>query len=280
MLHSAAFMWILLCKGIAVNNKHSLRDGQPAFDGGVAIDEPMTWEFLCNRVNNGEYENEWDECKQMDELKSQQTLLEIASNGTHGPGDVQWTMTQLVLLAGGKGDPERFAGLDTSNGGRQFSEERWLVFLDPLLDAAEATTPAQQRQWWLSAEGEHTRWLARGGDLLCLLKSVDALAAPTSASASAAASLLASAAPAQTRRRSARLAGLTPATPMTTSIMSNELTLDVVQRMARLPTVLQRIVVSFARPTLAESISRLFAEHACGGVWDQAAFNTIVDPDC
>eukprot|EP00976_Prorocentrum_cordatum_P097505 1191018-Prorocentrum_minimum.AAC.1 len=98
-------------------------------------------------------------------------LLELASNGTNHDPSGLWSLTKLVLLAGGTGDPVSTAG-ECIVECVEYEPERWTVFLEPLLAAAGATTPGERRAWWLSGAGARARGLARGGNFLILLENV------------------------------------------------------------------------------------------------------------
>eukprot|EP00240_Pyramimonas_obovata_P009424 CAMPEP_0118941174 /NCGR_PEP_ID=MMETSP1169-20130426/33260_1 /TAXON_ID=36882 /ORGANISM="Pyramimonas obovata, Strain CCMP722" /LENGTH=81 /DNA_ID=CAMNT_0006885857 /DNA_START=70 /DNA_END=312 /DNA_ORIENTATION=+ len=75
-----------------------------------------------------------------------------------------WTLTKLVLLAGGTGDPAATAGQEPCvvSGGCTYADTRsTTMFLEPLLAAARATSPGRRRAWWLSGAGARARGRAR-----------------------------------------------------------------------------------------------------------------------
>ena len=48
-----------------------------------------------------------------------------------------------------------------------------------------------------------------------------------------------------------------------------------VEEVAKLPQALRVMIVKLARPSLKDAITQLFRTHACGGDWDEAAFQAI-----
>jgi hypothetical protein len=247
--------WFLLSLGVQVNKCVHYGESMAVFAGGRAL-EP-DWRSNLNEKDLYEKLNKvslWETDygqRQMSLFEAQfaegsptfgaENLLETASCEC---GDNNWVLVKLMLLCGGEGDPIGKAGY-CYEGGEPIirPNDQWLPWLVPLMHGAKQTTPKQRREWWLSDAGEHARWMARGGDLLCLLKGLSKLPSRDM--------------PAEKPPKIAKILG-------------------VLALAARLPLSTLRLVVEFARPSLPEAITDLFAAHVCKGKWDEPAFATLV----
>jgi hypothetical protein len=219
--------------------------------------------------------------------------LEAASNGLHGPGSSCsscWTLTKLVLLAGGKGDPIAKAGQqqDDGTGGRQFTSKRWTIYLEPLLQAASVTTAEQRRGWWLSDDGARARWNAHGGGLLCLIESMvvaencaccESATKPTPPSkkvkAEGKGNLVMHVRPLVKVKVKAKARSETGVTWTFVAKYRALLCRRTLTEVAKLPVDLRRNIVQFAAPSLEAAITDLFNTNACNGTWDEKAFQEI-----
>jgi hypothetical protein len=222
--HGFELVYLLLAGGMPVNTR---------------IDFPDYDEV---NLDTAEEEESWRELYAL----HGRNALELCSNATRlfnvrESEEDAWTLTKLVILAGGTGDPIQYLG-------SCFYEEVWygdrhMQWLRPLLGSVVAP-PQVLRRWWLSDTGAHARWKAFGGELVCLIESLVAKPARS--------------------RRSRRLMGV-----------SMEQQMCCIEHIAQLPKPLRRIVAKLARPERSAAITQLFRTHACGGDWDEEAFKAI-----
>lgn len=88
--------WVALCAGVDPNVDYPWRE----------------WDAFSGDSSSDGSQPEWG--SPMPEGPT--NLLEMASNATHGGDTDSWTLTKLVLLAGGVGDPIATAGHDIRRG--------------------------------------------------------------------------------------------------------------------------------------------------------------------
>jgi hypothetical protein len=221
--HEAELLYFLLAEGAPVN---------------VRIHFP---EYDEDELDTAEKEDAWRKLYGLHgrnalELCSNASLL-ISDHRGKAEG-VAWTLTKLVILAGGTGNPLGYLGFCPYEEVYYGNNHReWLC---PLLESVAATSQ-ELRRWWLSDAGAHDRWKAFGGELLCLLESLAAKDGLDS-------------------RRSRRLMGAS---------------LCCIEQVAQLPKPLRSLVAKLARPERNDAITQLFRTHACGGDWDEVAFQAI-----
>lgn len=222
--HEFELLYLLLAGGVPVNTRIDIPDYDEA------------------NLDTAEKEESW---RELDGLHGR-NALELCSNATMLFNDPEseedaWTLTKLVILAGGTGDPSRYLGSCFHD--QVTYGDHHIKWLRPLLGSVSAP-PQVLRHWWLSDAGAHDRWKAFGGELVCLIESLVAKPARS--------------------RRSRRLMGV-----------SMEQQMCCIEHIAQLPEPLRRIVAKLARPERSAAVTQLFRTHACGGDWDEEAFQRI-----
>ena len=224
--HEAKLLYLLLAEGAPVNARTPFPDYDDA-DIDTAEKEDA-WRALYGLHGRNALElctNSGQLCDRPEPevLKAQQ---------------VAWTLTKLVILAGGTGNPIRYLGYCPYE--EVYYGNKHQIWLKPLLQSVAATSQ-ELRRWWLSDAGAHDRWKAFGGELLCLFESLAEKDGLDS-------------------RCSQRLMGAS---------------LCCVEQVAQLPKPLRRLVAKLARPERNDAITQLFRTHACAGDWDEVAFQAI-----